>query len=180
MPKTKASDIVVIRKMLAERGAEAEKSFLDQLTPEVQVCYQQALPSQWIDNAVQAPVFAAAARVLYPLDATGLRTLAATVAKFNFSGVYRIFLQIPTVGFIVKNVARTWRAFYEKGNSRVEDLTATSAVLVVEGFPELTATEREYLCGYYAGILELTGATNIRVRKIEQDPQAWKWSIQWT
>lgn len=177
MAKVKASDMLIVKKLLQE--ARVEPKLLAACPADVLRTYQTAGATSWIELAHEAHCLEIAARVLYGGDPEGLRRLGREVARHQFRGIYKVFLAIPSVEFIVKRVSSVWRTQYDEGEARVEDLSHRSAVLVAAGLPDMTPVQREYVCGYLQGILELTGAQQVRVSKQELDPQAWRWSLSW-
>jgi len=66
-----------------------------------------------------------------------------------------------------------------KGNAHIEKLTDSSMTVVVTDFPELVPSQLELISGYITGILDLTGARNIRVTINNKNPNAWKWKFTW-
>jgi len=58
-------------------------------------------------------------------------------------------------------------------------MTPKSGDLVALGLPDLTPVQRQYINGYFVGVLELTGAKQIKVTRHDADPQAWRWSLSW-
>jgi len=67
----------------------------------------------------------------------------------------------------------------DKGTCRVDGLTSNGGTFVISGLPEQTAVQREYICGVISCVLELTGVKNVKVVKVENDPNEWKWKISW-
>jgi hypothetical protein len=95
------------------------------------------------------------------------------------SGMYKMFLRVATVEALVTRMGRVWGTFFEGGTPAVEDLSRTSGVFVVQGYPKLVKTQRDYIAGYLVGLLELTGATKIQVICRDDTPQAWRWKLFW-
>lgn len=101
------------------------------------------------------------------------------VAGKQFTGIYKLFLRIPSVSFIVKNVSSTYNTLMDSGKARIDDLTSNGATFAISGLSELTSIQREYISGVITCILELAGAKNLNVVKVENNPQEWKWKISW-
>ncbi len=179
MARVKASGIMTVRQLLAQRGAELLRAFTARLSPETLKAFQTAVATSWISFPAEAEIFDAAAALLFPGDGQGLRKLGAAVAQIQFTGVYKAFLMVASVSFIVKRVATIWNTIYDSGQARVENLTNRGGVLVATGLPDQLPTQREYICGFLTRLLEFAGAKNIRVTKLENDPQAWKWLFAW-
>ncbi len=179
MAKVKASDVVTVRKLLLDRGAEVEAQARAVLSPDALAVFARVHPTDWITLGQEAEILGAAAPLLYPGDGAPLPRLGQEVARIQFSGIYKIFLLIPTLEFIVKQVSKAWKTLYDQGEVRVEDLTPHGGSLVALGLPDLTRVQRDYIGGYLSGVLSLTGAKHIRVSCRDADPRAWKWTLEW-
>lgn len=179
MAKVKASDVVIVRKLLVGRGAELEAQVRARLSPAAFSVYQKALTTEWIELGHEAEIFSVAAQLLFFGERSPLQRLGEEVARIQFSGIYRIFLLVPTLEYVVKQVSKAWKTLYDQGDVRVEGLSGKRGTLVAQGLPELSRIQREYIGGYLSGVLSLTGAKNVRVTRQENDPQAWKWTLEW-
>ncbi len=101
------------------------------------------------------------------------------MAGKQFTGIYKFFLRIPSIGFIIKNASATFNTLMDKGTVRVDIITSNSRMLVISDLPELTAVQREYICGVISCLLELAGAKTVKMDKVESTPNEWKWKISW-
>lgn len=101
------------------------------------------------------------------------------MAGKQFTGVYKFFLRIPSVSFIIKNVSSTFNTMNNKGSARVDELSSNGATFVISDLPELKPVQREYICGVISCILELTEVKNVKAIKLENNSQDWKWKINW-
>ena len=182
MGKIKGTRYVTLRKMVRERGPEFEKRFLEKLDPVERQRYLNMLPLSWVplDEIPDGhDVVSAAADLFFPNDPQGIQKVAARIAKENLSGIYRIFMQIPKVEFVIKRVVKLWRTYNSQGDPEIENFTGHSGRLVVRNYPDMPAMQRVYLEGYIGGVMELSRAKNYIVKTIESDPQAWTWEISW-
>lgn len=179
MAKVKASGVMTIKKFLAARGADLEQRFQARLSPETRTLLQNSGAMSWIPFPAEAEVFEVASDLIFPDDPLRLRKLGREVSRDQFQGIYRIFMLVATVQYLVKRVSQLWDTIYNEGAARVENFTGHSGVLVVTGLPDQLPVQREYICGFLAGLIELTQAKSVRVTKDERDPQAWKWLMQW-
>ncbi len=179
MPNTKGTDVLALRKMLQERGPQAEQEFLQRLNPELQNLYRSIMATTWSPVEQQTALYEAAAEVLFPGEAEPLRQLGRALAKRSFTGIYRIFLRLPTMQFIMNRTAEVWLTYYNAGEAVVENFVDRHGDFVVRRFPELPRKMREVICGHLSVILELTGAKNVRVTIVDRDPQAWRWQLTW-
>jgi uncharacterized protein (TIGR02265 family) len=179
MAKVKASDVAIVKKLVRTQGGDLEARVRARLSPDALSVYSSSLSTEWIELGRESEVLSIAAPLLFPDERKPLHRLGHEVARIQYSGIYKVFLLIPTVGFIVKQVSKAWRTLYDQGDVRVEALTEHSGTLVALGLPDLTAAQREYIGGYLSGILGLTGAKNIQVTRRDSDPKAWRWTLTW-
>jgi hypothetical protein len=179
MGNVKASDIVIIREMLKGKGDDYISTMATSLKPEVFKTFQTALTINWVPLEVEAEIIQEASKLFFPNDPRPIFKLGYTVAGKQFTGIYKFFLRIPSVGFIIKNATATFNTLMDKGTVRVDVLTSNSRMFVISDLPELTAVQREYICGVVSCILELGGAKNVKMDKLESNPNEWKWKIKW-
>lgn len=179
MANVKASDVVTVRGMAVEKGAETVQRITAALEPEVARLFQQTSATVWIPFAAEGAILQAAAGVFYPQDPRQLETLGREVARRDFTGIYKVFLSMATVAFIVKRAGLIFRTFYDGGDIRIENLASGRGSFVIVDLPDLTAVQRRYIGGFLTGLLELTQAKDVRVTRDEQDPRAWRWHLTW-
>jgi hypothetical protein len=165
--KTKGTDVVALRQIFKERGSTAEQAFLARLAPDLLDLYQRSLAFVWNDVDQQTAVYRAAAEVLYPGDAEGLKQLGWEMARRSYHGVYKVLLRLPSTQFVMSQAAT------------VEDAGRGHATFILQDYPELAADMRQIVRGNITAAAETTGARNVRVFHVDRDPQAWKWVIQW-
>jgi uncharacterized protein (TIGR02265 family) len=178
MANVKATDTVIIREMF--KGKETDlNTMASSLKPEIFKTFQTTLSVNWIPLEFESEIIQAAARLLFPKDPRPIFKLGHTVAGKQFTGVYKFFLRIPSVSFIVKNASASFNTMNDKGSARVDDLSSKGGTLVISDLPEMSIVQREYICGVVTCVLELAGAKNIKVEKIENHPVEWKWKITW-
>jgi hypothetical protein len=181
MIKVKGTDIKSLRKLFERRGAEAEKSLLRRLSPEIAHLYQHSLPISWNPMDDQVKLYEEAAPVLFPNDASALRRLGYAMADETFGGIYKMFLAIPSLSFIIGQAATIWKQYYEKGQASVETFKEGNKVsrvtFTVRAYPELPRSLREAICGYLQFLGEAAGEKNLAIKIDETDPQGWRWEI---
>jgi hypothetical protein len=178
MANVKATDIVIIRDMLKGKGDDYN-TLVSSLKPESLKIFQTTLSLSWIPIEIEAEIIQAAARLFFPQDPRPIFKLGLTVAGKQFSGIYKFLLRIPSIAFIIKNASATYNTLMDTGVVRVDGVTSNGATIVVSGLPELTAVQREYICGVFSCIVGLTGVKNVKVDKVENTPNEWKWKISW-
>jgi len=113
MAKVKASDIIMVKKMLQDAGLDQQ--VLPTLSAETFKALQAAGATSWVEMSQEAEVLQAAAAALYAQDPRALERLGREVAKQQFTGIYKVFLMIPSVDFIVKRISTMWKTIYTAG-----------------------------------------------------------------
>lgn len=179
MAMVKATDLSSLRKILRRRGAVAEAQFLAELPLELGTYYRQTPEFSFVPVEDHDRFFAAAARVLFPRDRHRDELLGRAMAEVTYSGVYRLFLSIPTVDYVIERAAAVWGTYYDTGQATVENRQDRRAELVVRDFPDMPAALRHGTTGHVAVLIERTGAERVKVRHKERDPTAWRWIARW-
>ncbi len=168
-----------IKKIIQEKSNLDWQAFMQARSPQVREMFDDGSMNSWIEFAVETEVFEAAARLLYPEDKQALRRLGAEVAQRHFTGIYKIFLRIPSVGFVVKRASQIYKTLYDAGDAGVEDLKETSCILTATGLESLSHVQHEYICGFLTRVVELTGVKNVQVTHDASNPHVWRWMITW-
>jgi len=179
MANCKGTDIVALRKLLTERGGEAEQAFVSQLDPELVKVFRTIVSTSWAPVEQHARIYQAAAKVLYPGEREPVVRVGEALARKSYSGVYKIFLRIPTVKFVMSRAASIWSAYYDAGRASISSSAPRKIVLLVEDFPDLPQPLRETAQGHMRVLMEMTGCRNPQVRCDTADPRAWKWVLTW-
>jgi uncharacterized protein (TIGR02265 family) len=179
MAMVKCSDVVALRKLFKDEGKETEDRFLSKLPPNLIDMYQKVMATDWVAIPDQMKIYQAAAETVFPDSDNNMRDLGKALAERTYTGVYRVFLRIPTVPFVANRAAQIWRTFYDTGNMRVENQTGKSLDLVLADFPELPKPMRAMAGGHMTLLLEMTGAKDISIQQIDADCTAWRWHVEW-
>jgi hypothetical protein len=205
MARVKPTAIITIHRWLHRLGPQAEAALVSRLAPATADVYHRIETLSWLTHAQDAEILAAATQTLYGEDPEGARRLGAEVAKLEFAELFQSTLLLPTLALIFKQVFRhspadptrpplsdssalafvfqrlpeLFRHFYDTGEVRVDEVTSSSAVLVMQGLPEVPRVAREFAAGFMAQILTLAGAKQVRVGIADDDPQAWKYPMSW-
>jgi hypothetical protein len=179
MAQVKATDFDALRKLLKKLGKAKETAFVQSLSPEHAELYSKAIIFDRLPVEEHARFLTATAAFLYPGHPRQLEQLGRDLAERTYTGVYRVFLRIPTVVYLIKRAAAVWETYYDTGEATVESIQSGSADLVVSGFPDLPEALRRSTTGHVQVLLEMTGARDVRVEHDDNDPQAWRWAASW-
>ncbi len=181
MPEVKAAGLLMIRQLMAEATPGHQETFLASLTKPELAEYQRAVPTLWVDTDLNAGVMLKAARVLSPKDVNlGLRSLGNMIALDNLNGVYKVFLKVLTVPYVISKSGRMWQTYHSKGRVWAEEAPEGKRVtFYVAEYPEMPLAMREALNGFMEGLAHLTLAKDISVVRHDDDPNCWRWVFRW-
>ncbi len=179
MPKVKGTDVVTLREELRKRGPTVETPFLQRLSEADRQAYLTMMPVSWTSLDGITRIHETAARQLFPGEADPMRRLGQLIARRVYSGVYSVFLRIPSIPLVLSRTASIWHTYFDAGTAGIEKVGSHAVNLVVRDFPTLTPGLRSFICGHVSAILELAGAKEVNVVLDETDPQAWRWRVTW-
>jgi hypothetical protein len=178
--RTKATGFEFLKKKMREQGLQFETDFLAKLSADEVDLYWKALPISWVDLNNLSHVFEIAAAMLFPNHPRPLIEFGREEAQHAMTGLYKVLLRLATVPMIVQKTAVLWKVYYESGQARAEfPPDKKQASLIVTNYPELPYNNRTIVLGYTLGLLDLTGAKNIRYDEDYHDPLAWRWNFYW-
>jgi hypothetical protein len=180
MPRVKGTDVASLRSLIHEKGPEAERGLLERLPAALRNVYLETSPLTWNPVEVQAELYEVAASFLFPDQPEPIVAMHKLLARMSYSGVYRVFVRIPTVDFIAKRAASVWHSYYDSGEATIENATGRSLDFVVRQFPDLPLAMREATTGHLAVLLEMTRAKTPAIVPPPHRPEAWVWHITWT
>lgn len=176
----KGSGLVTNRDIVQTLDPEVEKKILDSLTPEEQKIYENAIPVARYPIGIVASVFSKTAAVIFPNDPDADYKLGVERAKNALSGIYRIFLKITSVPYLISKVPKVWTTYHDQGKMWVEREGAKNqATVLLSEYPELPLVFMPTIAGFMAGGMALAGVKKIKVTFITDDPALWKWHVIW-
>jgi len=175
----KASGIVNTRKLLRELGTAAETAVLEQLAPDDAKIYRETMPINWVPVESVTRILVAAAPVVCAEHPQPIHELGRRLANIELTGLYKVLIRMTTVDFMISQAAKIWGTYHQQGEALALKSSEHEAVFTVKNYPELPERYREMLCGYLQGMVELTGAKLIRVKRDDQ-PAEWRWIVSYT
>jgi len=181
MIKVKGVAYETLRTILKKKDNEFKENYYALLPEEERDAVQHALSISWkpLQFDEDKNCIGVLAKLLYPNDPLYLQKLGYEMSRNTIPRFYQIFIRIPSIEYIFKRVAKIWGSFYDTGEAHLEDLTDSQFYFVLKNFPNYPAFLREYMCGYLKGMGELLNLKNTTVKKIEKDPNEWKWEVRW-
>lgn len=179
MAQYKGMPLVIVRQWLRSKEANVERTFLELLTPEEQQRYASVVATSWVPVEFATKVFVSAAPLLFASDVRPVRRLGQELAKENFKGVFRYVLRAVSAETLIDKTAMLWRAFHDTGHASSQREGSHQVRFVVTGYPDLPERMRESVVGWLLEAVEMTGVTNVRVIKTDDNKEAWGWVVNW-
>lgn len=182
--KSKGTRYATFRKLVKAKGEAFEKQFISMLNPVEQQRYTEAMAISWVDHDAYETdkgddCIAVAAKLFFPGQMNAIAKVGEMVAKENMSGLYKIFLLVPTVEYVVKRITQLWQAYNSAGEVTVDWVNPKYGKVIIRKYPGMSKLQRQYLTGYIKGVVELTRAKNVTVKLWEADPNAWTYHVKW-
>ncbi|MBI5507712.1 MAG: hypothetical protein HY903_03050 [Deltaproteobacteria bacterium] len=180
METYKAVFVDYLRKEMARRGKECEAAVMARLSVEDQQAFRALLPMAWISPQLGARILEAAGAVLFADHEDPIFELGRGQAHNDMTGIYRILMKVATVPMVIGRAATLFGTYHRKGAAAVEHQSgAANGVFLIKDYADLPAGIRRSVGGFITGLLELTGAKDIRVKSDESNPALWRWEIAW-
>jgi hypothetical protein len=178
MHRIKATDVLALRKMFAERPAEDTERLLTGLDADARALYETARAVDWCDAAVLCRLHQQVASILFPHSRKGLTLLGEELGERSYSTVYKLLLAVPSFSFVVRRAGALWSAYHASGIVKIEDLKERSLTFVVREAPEFPEPLTGIVSGTILALGKITRTKNPRVQE-GGSPEAWRWAVSW-
>ncbi|MCD4813222.1 hypothetical protein K8S19_05970 [bacterium] len=175
----KGSGVVANRDILREINPVLEEKLFELLTPEERKIYETAIPVAKFPAPVVAAIFEKSAAVVFPGDPQAVFKMGKKRAKIALHGIYKVFLKITTVPYLISKTTQLWSAFHDQGKMWVEKESEKKAIVFLSGYPELIPSFLETTAGFMAGAMEISGAKNVHIDIKTEQKDPWKWIVTW-
>jgi hypothetical protein len=179
MHKVKASDIISLRKALADAQPEVLEQVRARMPDELRAVLDRAVASTWLPEPQVHDIYEHFARALFPRGPSPFLELGRHMALLSYRGVYRVFLAIPSTTFVLSKAASVWASYHSTGKAAVEDVKDHAAVFVVRGAEPISKDVLDVATGHMLALAELTGAKDPVVHPNHDDPSELRWSLRW-
>ncbi len=179
MHNVKASDLVSLRRSLADTQPKVLENARSQMPPELRATLDATVASAWLSCAEICAIYGYFCRALFPGAVSPFVALGRHMALLAYRGVYRVFLAIPSTSFVIGKAANVWSSYHSTGVASMEDVQPRSAVLVVRGADPIDKEMIDIITGHIHALAELTGAREPIVASNVDNPAALRWSIRW-
>ena len=177
--KVKASDLVGLRKHVAAKRGTTLDRVRETLTPELRDILDMSLASSWVPDAELCAIYDGFCQVLLPGVAAPRVQLGRQMALMSYTGIYRVFLAVPSAAFVIRKAANVWASYHSTGTASMEDVGDERATLVVRGAACISPCMIDIIAGHILALAELTRAKDPVVVSDASDPSALRWSVRW-
>ncbi len=180
MNKIKGASIVMIKKVVQDRGFSFEKDYLPRLMPQCREDFKR-LAVSWLDLPMVkegSHLYEAAQLLFKGSEEQNLFDLGLATAK-ETPMFYKIFLSIPTKEYVLKKFDKLWRSYYGTGAMTLENFGSKGCSLVLRDFPDYPVFLRLFMKGWLTGFLALIKLKITKVDLEDKDPKAIKWHLTW-
>jgi hypothetical protein len=176
----KGTDIITIKNMLIQKSPQAYTECLEKLTDQAQNALKQVMAADWISNAHATAIMEEAAKILFPGRADDLEQLGRGCAEKAFTGIYRAFLRITSLPFLLKNVPQVWHQYHSVGKAEIMLFKDKGGgTLTVTGASDVSISNLRLVTGFSMRALEMAGAKNLSCKLRVDNPAAWQWTFTW-
>lgn len=139
-------------------GADAIRRVRAELDPALREVLDGLLPTKHYPPSFNAAVHAAIRDTFGGGDSTINYELGIAAARFDFGGVYSIFLRVADYETSLQRLERAWRQYNSQGSAAWARLGRGSGRCVVEGVEDFSEPMWRSVGGRIAGMLLLAGA----------------------
>ncbi len=179
MHRVKASDLVGLRKHLAEAQPAALERFRERLPPDLRAVLDQSVASTWLPDPQICEIYEHLAKELFPASLAPHVQLGHRMAMNSYRGVYRVFLAIPSTTFVMNKAASVWASYHSTGKASMEEIQERSAVMVVRGADPICKVMVDIVSGHIMALAELTQAKDALVAAHAGNPHELRWVVRW-
>lgn len=180
MHKVKASDLVTLRRSLAESAPTQLQRVREQMPAALRATLDATTASAWLTDPQICEIYSYFARVLHPSAVHPYIELGRDMALLAYRGVYRVFLAIPSTSFVISRAASVWASYHSTGRASIVDVHDRAAVLLVSGADPIEKAMIDVISGHVLALAELTGAKDARVVSSGDPASGYRWSIRWS
>lgn len=178
MPKIKGSAISAVRDIAKKQGEEFYQKWLASLPQEEQDTYNRLLAISWYPLPMSENCgIGELAKMLYPNDSKALRKVGALQVKESLNSVYRLFLKIPSLDFVLGKSVQMWKTFHDTGEFN-HTKEGNQSIITIKKYETMPSYLRQVIWGSIEGITDLVGK-EVDVQCDESNSACWKWTVKY-
>ncbi len=141
------------------------------------------LASEWYEPAAafQEPTKAVCA-AFYGGDLSGARELGKFAAVYSMKGIYKIFMKVASVTFVLERAGQIFTSYYKPSAISVTTHGDKAVTLSVTQFEGMTAYVEARIGGWLEGVLEMCARKEIKVitkKSMSKGDKATDFYMEW-
>jgi hypothetical protein len=164
--EVKGTAIVTMPMFIRERFGEAgHATWLAALEPEAQKAFREPiLPSNWYPlKATFTEPSRIMCRLFFAGNLRGAWENGRYSAAYGLRGIYKFFVKLGTVDFIIKKASIILPTYYHPSTMVVKNASRNHTTLHVTQFPEMDPLMEARICGWIEQALEINGCKDIKI-----------------
>ncbi len=166
-----------------EHGPDALARVTAALGPSTKSAVDEGfLLNRWYPLEVHNELVRAIDEVLGNGDLGMCKTLGRDSCQRNLTTIYRVFLRVGGIHFLLGRVAQAWSVHYDSGSMVLVDKSKTSATLEIRNIPRPSPYHCLPIAGWCHRAAELTGCKDVGHRVIacrERGDRACRFAFAW-
>lgn len=179
MPMLKGSAITAVVGIAKKKGDDFYQTWLSKLQDEEREMYTKLLALKWYpvpmaDNCGICEL----AKMLFPDDPLALRKMGSMQFQESINSVYKFFLRVPSMDFVLKKSLQVWKTFHDTGEFNHEPVNAHTSIITIEKYDIMPAYMRQVIWGSLEGMCQMVGK-KAQVDFDESNPSCWKYTVKY-
>lgn len=158
---------MVLPEMVEKKfGTEGLRKWLDALTPEARAIFENKISSyDWFDlDTVYLDPVEKICELFYNGSHQGAFDAGWFDADQALGGIYRVFIRMGSVQFIMRRASILFSSYYEGGAMEVAETAKNRGVLRITEFDDtMRKINEQTIAGYISHAIELTGYPKVTV-----------------
>lgn len=164
--QVKGTSLIATEKFIRQQfGSDGYERFLQALPQGSKTLFSSTVLSpNWypIEDAFYRPM-QTVCDLFYQGKAQGAREMGHFSALDALKGVYKVFVRVASVDFVLKKTANIFATYYQPGKMEVAERGDRRIILRMTGISMPHPLLEERICGYLEGALEVCGEKEGRV-----------------
>jgi len=165
--RIKGESIIVLPEMIEKKfGADGLRKWLDALASEARTVFENKIsPYDWFDlDRIYLDPVEKICELFYNGNHQGAFDAGWFDADQALGGIYRIFIRLGSVHFIMRRASVLFSSYYEGGAMEVAESGKNRGVLRITEFDgPMRKINEQTISGYICRAIELTGYSKVKV-----------------
>ena len=121
-------------------------------------------------------------KLFYDGDLAGAWELGKFSAAYSLNGMYKIFVELSSIKFIISRAAKILPSYYKPSSLELTDIKKNSCIVKITEFPEIDKIIEYRIGGWIEYALEMHGSTDVKidiVNKMSENDPFTEYNISW-